>query len=145
MDAEDALSRAMLRAKDKLTGRAWEIKNLRAWLTTLTYHVCMDIHRERAKGKSELESMDRLKAGVAAGGAYAESPESSFIRAEVGAQLRTLINALPAKLRAPFILRFLHDLEYAEIAERLGLTPATVRKRIQLARMRLKAQLNKQD
>jgi DNA-directed RNA polymerase specialized sigma24 family protein len=44
-DAEDALSIASLRCYEKLPRAAAEIKNIEAWLTTVTYNICMDIHR----------------------------------------------------------------------------------------------------
>ena len=44
------------------------------------------------------------------------------------------IQNLPETLRQPLLLRFYYDLSYSEIANRLGLSEATVRKRIQLAR-----------
>ena len=44
-DAEDALSRAMLKAWEKVQKYAGEIANFKGWLTTLTHNLCVDIHR----------------------------------------------------------------------------------------------------
>lgn len=41
-DAEDALSRAMLKAWEKVQKFAGEIANFKAWLTTLTRNLCVD-------------------------------------------------------------------------------------------------------
>ncbi len=41
-DAEDALSRAMLKAWEKVQKYAGKISNFKAWLTTLTHNLCMD-------------------------------------------------------------------------------------------------------
>jgi len=46
--------------------------------------------------------------------------------------------ALPNHLREPLVMRLIEDLSYAEIAERLNLTNATARKRVQLAPERLR-------
>ena len=46
-DAEDALSRAMLKAWEKVQKYAEEIANFKACLTRLTHNLCVDIHRER--------------------------------------------------------------------------------------------------
>ena len=43
-DAEDALSRAMLKAWEKAQKYAGEIANFKAWLTTLTRHLYVDIY-----------------------------------------------------------------------------------------------------
>ncbi|MGB7274876.1 MAG: sigma factor, partial [Geitlerinemataceae cyanobacterium] len=48
-DAEDALSRAMLKAWEKIQTSVEKIRNFKAWLTSLTRNLCMDIHRERSR------------------------------------------------------------------------------------------------
>jgi len=141
MDAEDALARAMLKAFEKLPANAREIINLRAWLTRFTFNVCMDLHRERARRESTVESVENVEALDVAVDVKVESPESAIVRREQEARLRQALNSLPSKLREPFILRFLNDMAYEEIAECLNLTPANVRKRIQQAREKLKGML----
>ena len=59
----------------------------------------------------------------------------------LGKHLHQLIEELPPKLRDPFILRFLHDKSYKAIAFQLTLTEATVRKRVQYARQKLRKPL----
>lgn len=143
-DAEDALSRAMLRAFEKLKSQAAEVVNLRAWLTTLTYHLCMDIHRERAGRELSVGSLEQVSADEAdARAGDALSPEDTYSRAEEGARLRRAVDELPHSLREPFMLRFFDEMEYDEIARRLGLTPANVRKRIQQARTLLRKKLRR--
>ena len=61
--------------------------------------------------------------------------------AETGESLRSLqhgLDALPELLRVPLMLKFFEGLSYAEIAERLSIQNCTVRKRVQLARERLR-------
>ena len=53
-----------------------------------------------------------------------------------------MIDALPVRLREVCILRFTHELSYKEIATRLALTQANVRKRIQQARTMLRSLRN---
>jgi RNA polymerase sigma-70 factor (ECF subfamily) len=103
----------------------------------------MDVHRERARRESTVESVEDVEALDAATEVQVESQEIALVRREQDARLRQALNNLPSKLREPFILRFLHDMAYEEIAERLNLTPANVRKRIQQAREKLKEILNK--
>lgn len=141
-EAEDALSRAMLKAFEKLPVYAAEILNLRAWLTTFTYNLCMDIHRERANRETAFEYIDDAgKIDHLTSGTAVESPEDIFSDYEQNKRLRNAVESLPARLREPFILRIFHEMEYAAIAEQLNLTPANVRKRIQQAREFLKEKL----
>lgn len=44
IDAEDALSCAMLKAWEKAQKYVGEIANFKAWLIRLTYNLCIDIH-----------------------------------------------------------------------------------------------------
>ena len=62
-DAEDALSRAMLKAWEKAREGTDDIKNFKAWLTKLTYNLCADIHRERNRGAVEVDSLDTIAIG----------------------------------------------------------------------------------
>lgn len=57
-DAEDALSRAMLKAWEKVQKYAGEIANFKAWLVTLTRNLCVDIHRERSRGANRVEDIE---------------------------------------------------------------------------------------
>lgn len=57
-DGEDALSRAMLKAWEKIRDCTVEIKNFKSWLTRLTHNLCVDIHRERHRGAIQVESLE---------------------------------------------------------------------------------------
>jgi RNA polymerase sigma-70 factor (ECF subfamily) len=142
-DAQEALSRAMLKAWNKLPKYAEKITNLKAWLTRMTHNLCVDIHRERQRGAKSIESIDTIAdkedEAVISGG---DSPESVVLRREMKAYICQAVNALPARLRQPFILRFDREMSYPEIAKQLALSPDNVRKRIQQAREILQKQLN---
>lgn len=58
-DALDALSRAMLKAWEKVQKYATgEIANFKGWLTRLTHNLCVDIHRERSRGANRVENIE---------------------------------------------------------------------------------------
>lgn len=58
IDAEDVLSRVMLKAWEKVQKyAAGEITNFKAWLTSLTHNLCVDIHREHSRRASRVEDM----------------------------------------------------------------------------------------
>ncbi|NEP20399.1 MAG: RNA polymerase sigma factor, partial [Leptolyngbya sp. SIO4C1] len=54
-DAQEALSRAMLKAWHKLPQHAAKITNLKAWLTRFTHNLCVDICRERCRHAISVE------------------------------------------------------------------------------------------
>lgn len=142
-DASEALSRATLKAWDKLPNYAGTITNPRAWLTRLTHNLCVDMHRERSRGAKGIESIEEIANKDEETVALTlASPESAVLRRELGMTIRSAINALPLRLRDPFILRYYHDLSYQDIAQQLALSTANVRKRIQQAREILQKHLN---
>jgi RNA polymerase sigma factor (sigma-70 family) len=141
-EAEEALSRAMLRALNKLPGNSHQIQNLRAWLSKLTLNLCVDLHRERSRQVRRLESLEDVWLG--AGNrepAAAGSPEEAYLNREIFACLCHAVNDLPARLREPFVLRFFQEMAYRDIAECLILSTENVRKRIQQARDILRERL----
>lgn len=141
-DAEDALSRAMLRALDKMPRMSGRIQNVGAWLSRLTVNLCVDMHREQKRDARRLENIDDvLPAAVDVLQAKADSPEKVFLNREAIAYVCDVINDLPPRLREPFALRFFQEMAYGDIAERLILTTDNVRKRIQQARDILRQRL----
>ncbi|MGD1715261.1 RNA polymerase sigma factor [Dapis sp. BLCC M172] len=57
-NAEDALSMAMLKAREKIQQCAKAIENFKAWLTKLTYNLCMDLLKQSTCYASEVEDVD---------------------------------------------------------------------------------------
>jgi RNA polymerase sigma-70 factor (ECF subfamily) len=142
-DAEDALSRAMLRALDKLPHIGPQIENIRAWLSRLTVNLCADMHRERKRRARRLEQIDDVLPNCGESRvADADSPEDVFLSREAYDGMCDAVNNLPGRLREPFALRFFQEMAYGDIAERLMLSNENVRKRIQQARDILKQRLN---
>jgi len=142
-DAEDALSRAMLIAMDRLPRHARSIINPRAWLTRLTYNVCIDVHRENYRRNESFDSDSFTTVGSEHAILLSGSPEDRFLRDELCAFLAQKIDQLPVRLREPFVLRFGHELAYQDVADQLRISAENVRKRIQHARAILRAELNK--
>ena len=144
-DAEDALSRAMLRALETLPDSARKIENFRAWLSRLTLNLCVDMHRERRRHLRRLESFENAQPGSTDRllATDTDSPEQGLINREVFAYVCTAVDDLPQRLREPFVLRFFQEMDYREIAECLILSTDNVRKRIQQARDILREQLNR--
>jgi RNA polymerase sigma factor (sigma-70 family) len=145
-DAEDALSRTMIKAVDRLPAHADKIRNLKAWLARLTNNLCIDMHREsrrEARGVDNIE--DIAEAYCQTISTAIESPEEMVLRRETGTYLYSLIKRLPPNLYEPFVLHFFHGESYTDIAVQLDLSNDNVRKRIQQARAILREGLAKND
>lgn len=143
-DAEEVLSRAMLKAWHKLPDHAEKITNLRAWLTRLTHNLCIDIHRERRRKAMQMEDIEEVAArGSSAVISCLNSPEEALLHHELGQYIRRAIDTLPSRLRNPFILRYCHQIAYQDIAQQLALSLNNVYKRIQQARDILQKRLSR--
>lgn len=140
-DAEDALGNALVRASSHFAeGGGSAIENQRAWLSRLVHNSCIDFYRARARQKRWTDEVMAMTDGDVIPSAPQPEPTPEEV-AETGESMRTLekgLNDLPELLRVPLILRFLEGLSYAEIAERLCIPNCTARKRVQLARERLR-------
>lgn len=141
-DAEDALSKALFTAWERLPRHASAVRNVKAWLTRLTLNLCTDIQRECRRQARVVESLDALLAQGRDPTHCAETPEKFALRQEMSFHLRNSINELPSRLHIPFTLRFIDGMSYADISARLALSPLNTRKRIQQARTFLKDKLN---
>ena len=142
IDAEDALSRAMLKAWEKVQKFAGKITNFKGWLMSLTRNLCVDIYRERSRGANRVEDIE--------GYAYSEeseligsedTPESAVETDEKRVVIRRAIDNLSPRLRETFILHFYRDLSYSEIAQRQDISYQNVCKRISQARQILREEL----
>lgn len=129
-DAEDAVAEAMLRAYKHMPAR---LDNTEAWLTRVTINVCRDLQRTRARTEEVKAQYAKLLLSEAR---QEEHPQIE----ECDPQL--MLERLPRPLREALVLRVVHSTPYDEIAARLGITPANVRKRVQHARATLRALRN---
>jgi RNA polymerase sigma factor (sigma-70 family) len=134
-DAEDALSRCMLRALEKLPRMSSQIENLESWLSRLTVNLCVDIHREHTREARRVQNIeDVLPDANHVLQSDGDSPEEACLSREAIDYVCDVVNDLPLRLREPFALRFFQEMAYTDIAARLILTTDNVRKRVQEAR-----------
>ncbi len=132
MAAEDALSEAMMRAREKMVTVIQDIENPKAWLSRLTKNICIDLLRK-----------DRnIEFGDAALDAYEPAvPEERLECREAFQSLLTAIQQLSPHLKEAAMLRILTRKTYRDIANRLHISCANARKRAQTARAILRDKL----
>ncbi|MDJ0797390.1 MAG: sigma-70 family RNA polymerase sigma factor [Calothrix sp. MO_167.B12] len=143
MDAEDALSQAMVKAWEKVQKFGEKITNLKAWLYQVTRNFCIDLIRKRSCGAVGVESIEwvgNTEKVITTG--TVECPESVLEREERSERIRGAIAELPEKCRETFILHFYRELDHKEIAGQQGISYDNVCKRISLARKQLKQKLS---
>ncbi len=139
-EAEDALSRAMLKAWEKLQQYAGKIANFKGWLTKLTHNLCVDIHRQRSRNANRVEDIE----GIGEEQALVCSEDTAQIILETeekNIEIRRAIENLPSRLRKTFILHFYQQLSYQEICEQQEISYDNVCKRISQARKILREEL----
>jgi len=129
-DAEDAAQETFLRAYSKLESYRPEAK-FGTWLLSIAAHFCIDqLRRKQSVSLDDVPDLDRP-------GRQDEEPESSALEKETRDEVQAMLQVLPPKYRAPLVLRYWYDHSYAEIAEVLRLSEATVKTRLFRARQML--------
>ncbi|MEM9542711.1 MAG: sigma-70 family RNA polymerase sigma factor [Cyanobacteria bacterium P01_E01_bin.42] len=142
MDAEDALSQAMIKAWDRVQTFGEKITNLKAWLYRVTRNFCIDLIRKGSRAAVGVESIEwvgNTEEVITTG--TGECPESVLEREERSDMIQSAIAELPENLQKTFILHFYRELSHQEIAEQQGISYGNVCKRISLARKQLKESL----
>jgi len=147
-EAEDAVQETWLRYASALPtpqARA-EIRDLRAWLTTATARICLDVlrsarvRRETYPGEwlpEPIVSRLPTTAGQLPGGpgGFAPDPAERAARSEqVGIALLTMLERLSPEQRVAFVLHDVFAVPFGEIATVLGTTPAAARQLASRAR-----------
>jgi RNA polymerase sigma-70 factor, ECF subfamily len=139
-DADDALQEAWLRL-NRTGGDG--IVDLRAWLTTVTSRVCLDMLRTRRTRREvpvEID-LDELLAGAPPSGAepHSRTPEEEVLLAEsVGLALHVVMDALTPAERVAFVLHDIFDLPFSQIADVLGRSTDAVKMLASRARQRVR-------
>jgi RNA polymerase sigma factor (sigma-70 family) len=125
-DAEDCLQDtflAALRAYDRLT----HTDNLRAWLYTIAQRKATDLVRRRARRPTrDLDGVD---------------PAAPAADGMTDGTLWQRVGGLPAKQRTAVVGRFVLDLAYADLGDRMGITAEAARQNVSVALRRLRSEV----
>jgi RNA polymerase sigma factor (sigma-70 family) len=112
------------------------ISYLRAFLFKTAANIAVDRHRRH-------QSYDRVTAGQLFNGlTETRTPERLVASEQTLRRLGTLIQAMPSKCRAAFVMSQIHGLDAATIATELGITDSMVRKYIVRALLHCREQMD---
>jgi RNA polymerase sigma-70 factor (ECF subfamily) len=144
-DARDCVQDAFLSAFRSIDG--FEAKaRLGTWLHRILVNACLMKLRARKSKPEELidpqtPQFDEYGFRNAPSEMSPLSVEDLLERGEVREQLRNAIDGLPENYRIVLLLRDIEELNTAETAEKLGMTPGAVQVRLHRARLALREQI----
>lgn len=116
------------------------------WLYSIAARACHRRRRRRSREPSRMESLS--SASRAGDGSVGEVPAGEMdplerqLRHEAVQSVNRAISTLPDHFRLPLLLKELADFSVSEVAEVLGIKPATVRTRVHRARLLLREALS---
>ena len=143
-NAQDAAQDAFLKAFRSLPKFRGE-SSFSVWLYRLTSNVCLDMLR-KAKHSGKVVSLypdDEDEGRMLDLPDTAPLPEEAAEKRERIECVRTAMKNLSPEHREILILREVDGLNYAEIAEHLGINEGTVKSRINRAKLALRRELEK--
>ncbi|MBW7902461.1 MAG: sigma-70 family RNA polymerase sigma factor [Rhodocyclaceae bacterium] len=103
-------------------GELPEIREPRAYLTTVAKGVLVNWYQRQALEQAYLEALASLPEAVA------PSEEERYLILEALQELDALLNALPPLVKRSFLLAQVGELRYEDIAAQLGISLSTVKR-----------------
>ncbi len=129
--AEDAVQDALLRAYKGLNGFSGEYR-LGAWLHRIVDNVCADAGSRRVRDARLAERFSLFARDVV------PPVDEEVVDVHAVAMVRSAVAELPDTYREALVLRDVMDMEYADVAEHIGITEENARARVSRARAALR-------
>jgi RNA polymerase sigma-70 factor (ECF subfamily) len=132
-EADDAVQEAWLRLSRSDTG---DVRDLRAWLTTVVSRVCLDMLRSRASRREDpidVHVPDPIVTRV-----DDDPAEHALLADSVGIALLVVLDTLPPAERLAFVLHDVFAVPFEQIGPILDRTPAAAKQLASRARRRLR-------
>jgi RNA polymerase sigma-70 factor (ECF subfamily) len=133
-EADDAVQEAWLRLSRADTG---DVRDLRAWLTTVVSRVCLDVLRSRASRREE--SLDVHLPDPIVTRVDDDPAEHAILADSVGIALLVVLDTLAPAERLAFVLHDVFAVPFDEIGPILDRSPAAAKQLASRARQRLRA------
>lgn len=133
-EAEDAAQNVFLKAFEHLDSYH-ELKNFSAWLYKIAHNHCVNLLKRK-----KVINFITYKRDMLNGHNYVEN---EIDKKELKLTLYKALKILPPEEQSLLVLRIIEEKRYQEIAELLGIKPATLRKKYQRALEKLRKYLIK--
>jgi RNA polymerase sigma factor (sigma-70 family) len=131
-DAEDVLSKGAVNAAIYVRDNPRGVLQFRPWILRVLHNLCIDHMRARSRVAPEPTSRETTPTSTGAG--WQQGPDQGLLRGEIGRSIERAAGRLPPHLQQVFVLRFVDELPYEQIAQAQGITPENARKRLQQVR-----------
>ena len=136
-DARDAAHEVFLRVRQSLD--SYDAKRpFRPWLLAIGARHCIDRLRRRAVEK---RLFDDAAPDADDQGSPGPSPLQGLLRDESRRELLAALDGLDPRYRAPLVLRYYAEFDYAEIADVIGVSPNQVATLLFRAKRRLRERM----
>ncbi len=135
---EDALTLTLEKSLNYYLKRGDDIRSPFSWLCKVAYNICIDIHRDHKKNNNLYAQITEDPNQCYFSEYESEELEDQIQRQNQLESLHKALKELKRDFRLAIQLRFIDEMEYSEIAEILDTTPENIRKRVQLARKKLR-------
>jgi RNA polymerase sigma-70 factor (ECF subfamily) len=132
-EADDAVQEAWLRLSRTDTG---DVRDLRAWLTTVVSRVCLDMLRSRATRREE--ALDVHVPDPVVTRVDDDPAEHALLADSVGIALLVVLDTLPPAERLAFVLHDVFAVPFEQIGPILDRTTAAAKQLASRARRRLR-------
>ncbi|MDR3445304.1 MULTISPECIES: sigma-70 family RNA polymerase sigma factor [unclassified Dyella] len=142
--ADELLAATALKALQYTRHRPNFIERPKGFLFVVLRHVFVDgVRRSAREGLVFDGSVDVYGEPAGMGDAFAPSAMQKLEVQQQIACIEAALRAMSPAQRRLFAFRFIDDLPYPQIAERLGINQPLLRKRVQLIRDRLRAEIGR--
>ena len=135
-EADDLLGQTLMRMLRHGAANFEGLGSPRGWVVRVARNLWLDGARSRSRADNYQNEVEQVLHSSAP-----PPPDAALFGSELGQRLAAAIDDLPLYLRAALVQRHIDGLAYREIAERNSISQSTARKRCQLARDRVRAQL----
>ena len=133
-EAEDAVQEAWLRLSRAGTG---DVRDLRAWLTTVVSRVCLDMLRSRASRREDSLDADVHVPDPIVTPVGDDPAEQAVLADSVGIALLVVLDTLAPAERLAFVLHDVFAVPFEQIGPILDRSPAAAKQLASRARRRL--------